>query len=155
MSKRLGDYESYGENPFVMDRDSVHFRRILVKRGDTINEATGEVVDKGEYVTVDNKPFIKVYKEALPLFQELSNRGSRVLFRVMEELGNLEDEVYIHAPSYAKAFGVKNVRDINFGIKELLDRDILCKKAESCMYFVNVRLLFNGNRVRYKMRRER
>lgn len=146
---RLIDYESFKENPFTLERDSNYFTVGLLSKGERLDGDTGEVVEAHKYTTFDRKPYVKLFNEALPIFQGLKSKASRVLYDILMDLGKEGDEVYLNAKCLAEKHGLSNTRDILLGIKELLDNDIICRKAEKDMYFVNVRYLFNGSRVKY------
>lgn len=149
----MTEYPSYEVNPYDLDKDAKFFVTRYVPDGEYINDE-GVIDDKLKAIKLDTKPFIKLFKEALPIIESISSmKAIRVLMRMLDDLKELEDEVMIHAPTYAKYFGVKNTRDVNEGVKELLDKDIISRKAEPHHYFVNTRLLFNGNRTRYNAER--
>ena len=155
---RLVDYESFKENPFTLEKDKEHFGKILESKGHYVDRFTGEVIDGGnKYKEVDHKPFVKMFNEALPIFQGLKSKAQRVLYDILMDLRKEEDEVYLNASSLAQKHGLSNSRDILLGIKELLDNDIICRKADRDMYFVNVRYIFNGDRAKYSrnLKRER
>ena len=152
---RLVEYESFKENPFTLEKDEGFFSVAVSSTNHYVDRESGEVVgSKGNYITIDKKPFVKLFKDALPIMQEIKPKGQRVLYEVLMELNKEEDEVYLNASSLATKHGLKNTRDILLGIKDLLDADIICRKAEKDMYFVNVRYLFNGNRVKYSERKK-
>lgn len=149
MSKRLVEYESFRENPFDISVDKLYFKSIADNNRDIVNDGTGEITKHYKMRTVDSKPYVKLFNTSLPIIQELSAKAHRMLYEVLMDLDKNKDEVYLNASSLAKKFNLKNTRDVLSGIKELLDKDILCRKAEKDMYFINVRLIFNGNRVKY------
>lgn len=155
MSKRLSDYESYGDNPFVLDKDSEWFKPLPTPTDDAYVTNDGELFVKHNIRFIDRKPYIKMYMEAIPIIGNLSYRGHRVLYYLLEGLGKGQDEVYLHTPTIAEKYDLKNTRDILSGIKELIDMEVLARKAEKDMYFINVRYLFNGDRVKYKNEREK
>lgn len=154
MSKRLTEYPSYGENPYDLDKDAKYFTTSYVPDGSVVTEDGEFVSEKLRSFIKDNKPFIKLYKEALPVIEGVrSIKAIRVLMRMLDDLKDGEDEVMIHAPTYTKYFGLSNTRDVNEGIKELLEHDIISRKTEAHHYFLNVRLLFNGDRAKYNQQR--
>lgn len=147
---RLVDYESFKQNPFTLEKDKQYFGKITESKGHYVDRHTGEVIDGGhKFKEVDHKPFIKMFNEALPVIQGLKSKAQRVLYEILMDLKKGEDEVYLNASSLADKHGLSNSRDILLGIKELLDNDIICRKADKDMYFVNVRYIFNGDRVKY------
>jgi len=152
--KRLSDYPSYEDNPYSLDRDG--FRMILSSKEKLVDKDTGEVYDDpNAYIPIDTKECIKVFKDALPHISNLSTRGHKVLWSMLNDVQRMEDEVYINAKSYANELGYSNTRDIYDGIRDLLDNDIISRKAQKDMYFINVRYLFSGNRAEYWNKKER
>ena len=155
MSKRLSDYESFKDNPFSLDADAEFFKPLPSPTDDAYVTKDGELVVKHDIRFIDKKPYVKMFKEAVPIVGGLSSRAHRVLYYILGEVERLEDEVYLPALLIAERYDLKNSRDILSGIKELIEVDILARKAEKDMYFINVRYLFNGDRVKYKQQRER
>lgn len=154
MNKRLSDYPSFEVNPYDLDKDVKYFRTRYLPDGSVVTEDGEFVSEKLKNIIHDSKPFIKLYKEALPVLEGLrSVKAVRVLMRMLDDLKDGEDEVMIHAPTYARYFGLSNTRDVNEGIKELLEYDIISRKNESHHYFLNVRLMFNGDRAKYNQKR--
>ena len=153
---RLVDYESFKSNPFTLEKDGKYFSLGVVSKGHAVDFNTGLIIkDNNQYTELDKKPFVKLFNEGLPIIQELKSNAVRVLLDILMDLKKEEDEVYINTRSLAKKHGLSNTRDILSGIKELLDKDIICRKAEKDMYFINVRLIFNGNRVKYNKNRNK
>lgn len=152
--KKLSNYPSFEKNPYDLSVDSKYFVTFMVDSKSVVNEH-GEVLEEsGKYIKHDNKKFIKLYKEALPIIEGLKSiKAIRVLMRLLDDLKPQEDVVMIHAPTYARYFGLSNTRDVNEGIKELLDAEIISRKTEPHHYFINVRLLFNGDRAKYNNER--
>ena len=155
MSKRLSDYESFKDNPFSLDADAEFFKPLPSPTDDAYVTKDGELVVKHNIRLIDKKPYIKMFNEVIPIVADLSSRAHRVLYYLLGDLGKGQDEVYLPAPIIAEKYGLKNSRDILSGIKELIEVDILARKADKDMYFLNVRYLFNGNRVKYKKEREK
>lgn len=154
---KLIDYKKHKETPFPFSKDAVYsddgdfpFKEVMINAGDVIDPHTGEVVSTLKSTTIDAQPCVKVYKSALKDIMNLSSQGTRILFKVMDELQKKEDEVYLHPAKIAEEYGLKNTRDITEGIKELIEKDILARKDKKHIYFVNPFMLFNGNRVKYE-----
>ena len=105
-------------------------------------------------VQKDLKPFCAIHKNILPILQKCKYKTNRVFFDVLEMYDVNTGEVYLNASNLAKKHGLSNTRDILSGIKELIEKDVICKKAEKDMYFVNVRYIFSGSRVKYSDRKK-
>lgn len=149
MSKRLVEYESFKENPYSLDKDKHWIRQNAKNHIQVVDTSTGEVSKRYELFLSDRKPYIKLFIDSLPVFQMLSYKGSRVFFEMLMELKKGEDEVYLNSKSLSDKFKLKNTRDVLAGIKELLDLDVISKKTEKDVYFINIRMVFNGDRVKY------
>jgi len=152
--RRLTDYESFRENPFTLEKDMQYFTIGAISRGHLLDKDTGEVEEHNKYQTLDKKPYVKMFKEAIPIIQDLKHKAQRVLYDILLDIKKEEDEVYLNASNLAKKHGLSNTRDILSGIKELIEKDVICKKAEKDMYFVNVRYIFSGSRVKYSDRKK-
>ena len=119
----------------------------MVEKGSLVT-TDGEIIEKGQYSPIDSKPFIKMYKEAVPHLSKLNHIGWKVLCLILSDLNRLETEVLINARSYSKLLGYSNTRDVYNGVKELLEINILARKTEKDMYFINIGYIFNGDRTK-------
>lgn len=152
--KGLRDYPSWADNPFVLSKDKKWFKSTAQESKDFVDINTGEVIDTVHNMkVVDTKPFIKVFYENENFLLGLTKYGIRILHEILNDLKPLEDEVYLNANQLAKKYDLSDSRDIRLGIVELLEANVICRKVGVHNYFINVRVLFNGNRLKYNQGR--
>ena len=128
---------------------------------------TGEVLARGDFAfmkekEVDSEEFVKVYLDGVRKYGELKKAGALLFEFVYRELSgkNAKDKDTIML-SYLLARRWKQdlaERTYFRGMHELLAKDFLFRTMAADVYFVNVRFMFNGNRMvlgqAYRRRRE-
>ncbi len=129
---------------------------------------TGEVLARGDFAfmkekEVDSEEFVKVYLDGVRKYGELKKAGALLFEFVYRELSgkNAKDKDTIML-SYLLARRWKPdlaERTYFRGMHELLAKDFLFRTMAADVYFVNVRFMFNGDRMvlgqAYRRRRER
>jgi hypothetical protein len=132
-----------------------------------IAPGTGEVLAKGDFAfmketEVDSEEFVKVYLDGVRKYGELKKAGALLFEFVYRELSgkNAKDKDTIML-SYLLARRWKPdlaERTYFRGMHELLAKDFIFRTLAADVYFVNVRFMFNGDRMvlgqAYKRRRE-
>ena len=149
----------YKENPSLV---SVFPTRVLRQPTKDLGEAymvapgTGEVVAQGTFgfvedKTVDSEQFVKVYLEGIRQYGQLSKAGTMMFELVYKEIsgrkGKDRDMVALNY-QIALMWNQSISRSVFFrGMKELLEKDFLFRSISADDYFVNVRFMFNGDRM--------
>ena len=153
---RWGD-PIYTINPSVPDKQGIVTKRKSKigndRRGIIINDGTGEILGDGsatyyEFEEVDSERFVKLYLAGVKKAADLSKAGLSVFewiyMQVMENPNTDRVNLSVDDP------GIPLARTTFYrGLRELLDRDFLFRTPWEGTYFINVRYLFNGDRLAF------
>lgn len=121
-----------------------------------ISRDTGEIVAHGaigfwEEQEVDSEQFVKIYIAGIRQYGQLSKSGATMFEYVYNEIsgknGKDKDTVAINYLLAQRWLDSLSRRTYERGIKELLDKDFIFRSLTSEIYFVNVRYMFNGDRL--------
>jgi hypothetical protein len=150
----------YATNPSIPDPDSIRKpKRVRIgddKRGLVLDGSSGEVLSVGgagfyEFEEVDNTRFVKLFLDGLKQATGLSKAGLTVfelVYKQVQETPNtdkveLSFDLILHK-------GLNIARTTYFrGVRELLEREFLFKSLIDGVYFVNIRYMFNGDRLAF------
>ena len=121
------------------------------KRGIIIDETSGEILGRGgavayEWEEVDKERFVKLFLEGLRQAAGLSKAGLAVFEIVYNQMRKTpgQDTVVLSALTS----GLKKTTYYN-GLKELLEREFLYRSPYDGTFFVNIRYMFNGDRLAF------
>lgn len=117
---------------------------------------TGEVVARGAFgfvqeKEVDSEEFVKMYLAGIRKYGELSKAGAILFEYVYEAISGSrskdKDTVQINL-AIAQRWRPTLPRPAYFkGMKELLEKEFIYRSLATDVYFVNVRFMFNGDRM--------
>lgn len=152
-TKSVTKHPEYQANPFSLNADKAFIVSATRQTREVIDRETGLIIETHhEMYQVDTRPFVKLFYNNDDYLLRLSGYGFRILHQVIRELKPSEDQVYLNSMSLKIKYGVGNVRDIRQGISELLECNILARKNEMHMYYINPDKLFIGNRMKHYSR---
>jgi hypothetical protein len=150
----------YRTNPSVPAPDAINTRNKRIRIGDEkkgfVVDGLGEVVGNGvaafyEFEEVESTRFVKLFFDGVKQVSGLSKTGLRVfeaVFRQMQDNPN-KDEIML-SYAFVRDFNPDMTeRTYNRSLKELLDREILFRSLINGVFFVNIRYLFNGDRLAF------
>lgn len=148
----------YRVNPSVPDPENITKRKTVRfgddKRGFVVDGGSGEILAVGgvrfyEFEEVDNARFVKLFLEGVKQAAGLSKTGLAVFELVYRQVQENPGTDEIKISHYiASDWGI-NERAYRRGIKELLDREFIFKSLMDGVFFVNIRYMFNGNRLAF------
>jgi hypothetical protein len=135
--------------------------RVKPKKSSRIGESyliahDGEILATGamafvEETEVDSENFVKVYLDGVRKYAQLTQSGATLFEYIYTELsgkgGKDKDTVTIN---YLLAQRWKNDltrRTYDRGLKELLDKEFIFRSLSTDNFYVNIRYLFNGDRL--------
>lgn len=129
-------------------------------RGLVVDNGTGEILGHGgaiayEWEEVDKERFVKLYLAGLKKAAGLSKAGLAVFELVYNEMRGKPGE-----DSVLLGVSMSNLeeRTFNRGLRELLEKEFLYRSTLASMFFVNIRFMFNGDRLAfvkgYRLRKE-
>ena len=149
----------YATNPSIPHSDSISKRRksrIGNDQKGLVIDGIGEVLGQGaavfyEMEEVDNTRFVKMFLEGIKQVVGLSKTGLSVfelVYLQMQERHN-HDTVGLSYDLAKTLIKDMTERTYSRGLKELLDREILFKSLIDGVFFVNIRYMFNGDRLAF------
>lgn len=120
-------------------------------RGLVVDNGTGEILGQGgaiayEWEEVDKERFVKLYLAGLKQAAGLSKAGLAVFEIVYNEMRGKPGE-----DSVLLGVSMSNLeeRTFNRGLRELLEKEFLYRSTLASMFFVNIRFMFNGDRLAF------
>lgn len=117
---------------------------------------TGEVVGRGAFAfveekEVDSEEFVKIYLAGIRQYGELSKAGALLFEFVYKEISGKnskdKDTVTLNFLLAQRWKEDLSRRTYERGMNELLEKGFLYRSLAADMYFVNVRFMFNGDRM--------
>lgn len=126
------------------------------QKGLIINESSGEILGQGcavlyEWEEVDKERFVKLFLSGLKQASGLSKSGLalfEVIYHQVREHPN-SDKVELNFYMASQVFEGLNERTYRRGVRELLDREFLFRSPTEGVFFVNIRYMFNGDRLAF------
>jgi hypothetical protein len=147
------------ENPSLIDAFPVRIKPKPSKKLDDaymVSPGTGEIVAKGSFAFIEEKEvdaeqFVKVYLDGIRTYGQLSKPGALLFEFVYREMSGRKakdkDTITLNYP-LALMWKPDLARATFFrGMKELLEKSFLFRSIGADNYFVNVRFMFNGDRM--------
>jgi hypothetical protein len=117
---------------------------------------TGEVLGRGafgfvEEKEIDSESFVKVYLDGIKQYGHLTKAGALLFEFVYREISGMsgkdKDTVSLNYYLAQKWKPGLHRRTYERGMTELLDKGFLFRSVAADVYFVNVRFMFNGDRM--------
>lgn len=117
---------------------------------------SGEVITQGafgfmEEKEVDTEQFVKIYLAGIRKYAELTKSGSLLFEFIYEQLsgtkGKDQDKIGINFYLVNQWRPKIMQRTYERGMRELIDKEFVFHSVIADMYFINVRYLFNGDRI--------
>ncbi len=145
----------YDTNPSIPSPDEIKkLKRTKLgdeRRGVVLDNGTGEILSPGsamvyEWEEVDKERFVKLYLAGLKQAVGLSKAALAVFDVVYRELRNKpgEDTVMLSK----RTINLER-RSYHRGLRELLEKQFLYRSHFDGMFFVNIRFMFNGDRLAF------
>jgi hypothetical protein len=145
----------YTSNPSVPAADEIKKPK-RARLGDdvkglVVDNSSGEILGHGgamvyEWEEVDKERFVKLYLAGLKQAAGLSKAGLAVFDLVYRQLQERPGEDTITLSILTS--GMKKTTYYN-GLRELLDKEFLFRSPYDGTFFVNIRFMFNGDRLAF------
>jgi hypothetical protein len=154
-------FKRYARNPSVPDKGlSTRMRPVKIPGTDKgmlfADGGTGELIGAGvrhffKFEEVDSSRFVKLFLDGMKQAAGLSKAGMAVfelVYRQLQEKPN-SDEIAL-SWHLAKTLGLDiPERTYRHGLRQLLEREFLYESLVDGLYFVNIRYMFNGDRLTF------
>lgn len=126
------------------------------KRGLIVDEGNGEILGHGgaivyEWEEVDAERFVKLYLNGLKQAANLTKTGLTIFEIVYNQLRDRPNVDTVLLSYYRCKQQVPDLAERTYqrGLRELLDREFLFRSPEDGIFFVNIRFMFNGDRLAF------
>jgi hypothetical protein len=150
----------YTTNPSVVAKDDIsRYRRTQIgteQRGLVIDGGTGEIFGRGsafayEFEEVDKERFVKLFLSGLKQASGLSKAGLAVFEVVYQQIRERPNSDEVQLSFYRASQHIKDLNDRTYqrGLRELLDKEFLFRSPEDGTFFINIRYMFNGDRLAF------
>lgn len=161
MSKNIKKIEEkfgqpvYPSNPSVPDEGEIkRGRRAQIgtdRQGMVIDSGTGEILGHGgaiayEWEEVDKERFVKLYLEGLKQAVGLSKAGLAVFQIVYDQVRENKGRDYVLISAATSGLVQQTY---SRGLRELIDREFLFRSDNPGLFWVNIRFMFNGDRLAF------
>src|SRR6516164_1343021 len=120
-------------------------------RGLVVDSGSGEILGHGgaiayEWEEVDKERFVKLYLAGLKQAAGLSKAGLAVFETVYKQVRERPGQDTVPLDSYSS-----NLHPVTYrrGLRELLEREFLFRSPNPGLFFVNIRFMFNGDRLAF------
>jgi len=149
----------YDKNPSLTGEFKMGVRSNMSSKTDdaiVVSQQTGEIISTGSFAfikdeIVDNERFCKLYVDGVSAFVELNPAGKSLFKFVYNEISGLrgkdKDKVDLNYLLAKRWNSTLSKRTYERGLSDLLEKGVLFRTLSSDTYYVNVRFIFNGNRV--------
>ena len=145
----------YRTNPSVPDTNEIsRARRVQIgdtHKGFVVDNGTGEILGRGaayayEFEEVDKERFVKLYIAGLKQASGLSKAGLAVFEIVYSELRETPGRDTVQLSQDETPLAPATFRR---GLRELLEKEFLFRSPYDGTFFVNIRFMFNGDRLAF------
>src|SRR5215469_4887820 len=150
----------YTTNPSIPVKEDIsRYRRTRIgndHRGLVIDGGSGEILGRGgayayEFEEVDKERFVKLFLDGLKQAAGLSKAGLAVFEVVYQQIRENRNSDKVQLSFYRASQQIKELNDRTYqrGLRELLDKEFLFRSPEDGTFFVNIRYMFNGDRLAF------
>ena len=145
----------YKQNPFLSETCIRIKNRNQMLAAKELYDDEGNIYDGAvcQVRAVDDEKFIKLFTVNMKAFFDLKSPGVKTLgivFYAVQKWCLASDRVTLPwavAKELAKEIGIKiGQSTFSKGIKELIDLGFIAQTTSQGVYFININLIFNGNR---------
>lgn len=145
----------YASNPSVPDGDEIRKnKRTKIGndvRGLVVDNGTGEILGHGgamvyEWEEVDKERFVKLYLAGVKQAAELTKSGLAVFGEVYNQIRDNPGKDEVRLSQSTSPLAAATYRR---GLRELLEKEFLFRSPYDGIFFVNIRFMFNGDRLAF------
>jgi len=150
----------YTSNPSVPSKDEISRTRRTQfgndRKGLVIDDGTGEILGRGgaymyEFEEVDKERFVKLFLDGVRKTAGLSSTGLMIfelIYNQVRENPN-SDEIKMSFMVAQDRLPKIAERTYRRGVRELLDKEVIFRSPVEGVFFVNIRCMFNGDRLAF------
>jgi len=150
----------YMTNPSVPGKDEISRARRKqfgnAHKGIVIDDGTGEILGRGaaylyEFEEVDKERFVKLFLDGVRKTAELSSTGLMIFELIYNQMRGNPNTDKIEMSLMVAQDRLPNLAERTYrrGLRELLDKEVLFRSPVEGVFFVNIRCMFNGDRLAF------
>ena len=150
----------YASNPSIPDPDSITKKKSVRfgddKKGFVVDGGNGEVLSVGgmgfyKFEEVDETRFVKLFLDGMKSAAGLSKAGLSVFELVYRQVQDKPNNDKVELSFYLASQHIQDLTDRTYrrGLRELLEREFLYRSPTDGVFFVNIRYMFNGDRLAF------
>jgi hypothetical protein len=150
----------YMTNPSVPAKDEISRTRRMQfgneHRGMVIDGGTGEILGRGaaymyEFEEVDKERFVKLFLDGVRKTAGLSSTGLMIFELIYNQVRGNPNSDKIEMSLMVAQDRLPNLAERTYrrGLRELLDKEVIFRSPVEGVFFVNIRCMFNGDRLAF------
>ena len=150
----------YSANPSIPNEGEIRKNRKGrlgdERNGMIVDNSTGEILGQGGAITyqweeVDDTRFVKLFLAGIKQAAGLTKSGLtlfEVIYKYLQARPG-EDKVILNYYTASEEVDGLTERTYRRGLRELLDKEFLYRSPSDGVFFVNIRYMFNGDRLAF------
>ena len=150
----------YMTNPSVPAKDEISRTRRMQfgneHRGMVIDGGTWEILGRGaaymyEFEEVDKERFVKLFLDGVRKTAGLSSTGLMIFELIYNQVRGNPNSDKIEMSLMVAQDRLPNLAERTYrrGLRELLDKEVIFRSPVEGVFFVNIRCMFNGDRLAF------
>lgn len=145
----------YDSNPSIPAANQISkTRRVQMgnnQRGLVIDNGSGEILGQGgamfyEYEEVDKEKFVKIFLAGIRGAAGMSKAGLAVFQLIYDQMRDHKERDYVALDAFTSGLPT---RTFQRGVRELIEREFLFRSPNPGLFWVNIKFMFNGNRLAF------
>lgn len=149
----------YASNPSIPNPDDIKKKRAVKLGNDkkgVVIDGHGEILGQGaaafyEFEEVDTTRFVKLFLAGMKQATGLSKAGMSLFEIVYLQMQNNPNKDRVEINFYLCSDYINGLTERTYhrGLKELLDGEFLFRSTSDSLFYVNIRYMFNGDRLAF------